>query len=227
MLTLASMLLLAQHRHGRHTMPHQLSGPQIVKRMQAAVRAASPVNGKLEIRESSGRISTVSFKAMYPQRYFISIPTAGVEKMEMHADGKNLYMYSAAQNKYSKFPITFQFMPNELVLIGYERAFSDMDIYNEIQKPVKGKFHGKPVYAIKLVTPESAGPSYDTFYIDTKTFLPLGFESSLDKPGKPHRDIDKGVYKNVVIHARLTKKDFMWSPPKGAKSFTTDLTDGH
>src|SRR5689334_6891011 len=86
------------------------------------------------------------------------------------------------------------FMPAELMLIGFESAFSNMNIYAEAKNVRATTFEKQKVYAVDVVTPEQAGPVKDTLYIDRKTYLPVGFV----------QDHDRTLYKDVVAKAKLT-----------------------
>lgn len=193
----------------------KLSGPDLIRKMQAAVRAASPVTGVLQATDYDKRVTWVHFKAMYPGRYEIKAAPDGF--MEFHGTGSAHYLYYPWQNSFLKTDQPFGMMPPYLFVKGFERAFGDENIYDGVQAPKLRKFNGKPAYGIALLTPEQAGPSYDVFYIDPKTYLPLGFDSALEKPTAKKRYITHHIYKNIITHAPLTEKDFDWTPPKGAK----------
>ena len=53
----------------------------------------------------------------------------------------------------------------------------------------------------------------DTIFVDAKTFLPLGFDEDDPSAG----GVDHSIYKNMKWHAKLTKADLDWQPPKDAK----------
>lgn len=189
-----------------------LTGPALIQKMRQAVRQACPIKATVERRYPGyPKMTTRStFQSMYPHRLSLSMGP-----MEIHWTGDAFYMYSAETKAYTKDSEPNFMMPPELMLLGFENSFSDKEIYSDIGKPKKTKFNGKDAYAVQAVTPEQAGPAYNTFYIDSKTFLPLGYDQALYKKSAVPDGMT--VYMNVVTHAKLTKKDFDWEPPKGSK----------
>lgn len=208
MVILVAALILSPTAYNRS----QLTGPQIIRKMNAAVRAGSPMTGMLETTGPRGQSATFTFQIMYP-RLFSGKMSFMNFKSEMHSTKNGLYSYQAGTNEYYKVPL----LPNfgNMGLYGLDSLFGDKENYTAANKVNKTTFNGHAAYAVAITTP-SFGENVargDTLFVDAKTFLPLGFDEDDPSAG----GIDHEVYKNMKWRAMLTKKDFDWTPPKGAK----------
>jgi len=190
-----------------------LTGPKIIAKMNAAVRAASPLTGTLETVGPAGQYVTLTFKAMYPRMYSDTMIFRDFIT-ETHLNKKGYFIYGHQTHSYTRLPdaqAATQGGP-----YGLDAIFGGKFPYAVADTVTSVKFHNRGAYAVAITTSPSNDihiAKGDTLYVDSKTFLPLGFDESDPSAG----GTDHSVYKNMVIHAKLKAKDFDWTPPKGVK----------
>lgn len=192
----------------------QLTGPQIIKKMNAAVRAGSPVTGMMETTGPRGQSATFTFQIMYPRLFSGKISFMNFQN-EVHWTKDAFYLYQAGTNEYFKIPQPPNMGMDNMGLYGLDSLFSDKENYTAANKVTKTTFNGHAAYAVAITSPSFAEnvARGDTLFVDATSFLPLGFDEDDPSAG----GIEHEVYKNMKWRAKLTKKDFAWTPPKGAK----------
>ena len=182
------------------------SGKELIKRMKAAVVDGAPLIGILTIKEPSVK-GRYEFKALKPG-YLSMIAYDGEHVvMEQHWLGKTFYTYTPDTRLCIKSNAENPFMPAELVLMGFEAAFSKADIYDSVGDARATMFEHHKVYGIQVNTAGTAGGESGEIFIDRTTYIPAGFIHG----------ILRGIYSDVVLNAKLTTRDFEWKPPEDAK----------
>jgi outer membrane lipoprotein-sorting protein len=192
-----------------------LSGPQIIKKMNAAVRAGSPVSGELTTSGPRGQETSYSFQIMYPGLFAGKMNLFGFHT-EIHINKTGYYNYMPGSNQYAKTSAPPEQGMLNMGLYGMDSLFGQTNTFAVAKNVTHIKFRGKDAYAIPITQSPSINISVargDTIFVDAKTFLPLGFDEDDPSAG----GTDHSVYKKLTLHAKLTKKDFDWHPPKGAK----------
>lgn len=204
MISLALIALFGQSQQMMQT-KGSLSGVDLIRKMKAAIHASLPLTGKVVSRNAGN--SFAEFKAFGPGYLSLVSHSEGRVVLEKHRYGKVFYDYVPDSGKCFKSDSENPFTPAELMLIGFESAFSSLDIYAEAKNARATTFDRRKVYAIDVVTPEQAGPIHDTIYLDRTTYLPVGFVQNRTR----------SIYEDVVVKANLSKADFDWRPPKSVE----------
>lgn len=158
----------------------------------------------------------MSFEIMYPSLFSGKASMMGVQT-EVHQNANDLYLYMVNSKAYVKSPKSAPGKMRNMGLFGFESLFGDVEPYQVSKKADSGMYLGKKAYAVAITVPGSIALNVvrrATIFVDTITFLPLGFDEDDPTAG----GVDHSVYKSLTPHAHLTKKDFDWTPPKGAKS---------
>ena len=193
----------------------QLTGPQIVEKMNAAVRAGSPITGTLVTNGPRGQKLSADFKVMYPRMYRSKISLESVTSEDYYGD-KGLYSYFKETNSYMHQSSLPNMGIDNMGLYGLDSMFGDKQNFKVADKVTTTTFQGKKAYIPTITQSPSISDIVargDTLFVDAKTFLPLGFDEDDPDAGR----VDHSIYQNLKTHAHLTKKDFVFVPPKGAK----------
>lgn len=190
--------------------PESLSASDLIAKMHSAVRAACPISGTLvDVQDGRKDPTVIRFKASYP--HLLSLVATGHIPFEMHwTPGTFCTYYPPPVAECVKESEPDPVQPPEIYMIGFESAYSDNNAYESFQGATTAVFAGKPVYEIHVETPGMGSPAQTTLYIDRKTFLPLGYDEVTERFGS-----SRDTYKNIIVHAKLTAKDFAWTPPRG------------
>ena len=193
----------------------QLTGPRIVKKMNAAVRAGSPIKGTLVTNGPRGQNVSADFKLMYPRLYRTKTSFGSVTTEDYYTD-KGVYSYFVETNSYMHQSSVPNMGIENMGLYGMDSIFGDKQNFKVADKVTTTTFQGKKAYVLTITQSPSISDIVargDTLFVDAKTFLPLGFDEDDPDAG----GVDHSIYQNLKIQAHLTKKDFVFVPPKGAK----------
>jgi hypothetical protein len=218
MLLFALSLLLAQGPKPRGVPVGADEGRKIIDKMRQAVRQAGPIT-VTQLMETRGLPSCVeTLRAMQPK---LATAQAGWvtkgevrQEWEFHWTGSHKFVYNIPAKRVQDGEAEDEKLEYEW--IGLESAFSDEDIYKNVQMPINAVFGGQNVYAINAI----AGGQDVTLYVDRSTYLPAGYTMLLRDalmPSGKRMDVSAvSTYKDLVLHAPLLPGDFAWIAPKGA-----------
>ena len=195
-------VLLTQTKNAKPVTP-KLTGPQVIDKMKAAVRAAVPITGTETIATGRGEVN-MNFKFMYPNMVYEAMDYGTNGTTEIHWSGGPIYSFFGAKGYRADDPPATG-KPIHLGLIGFEHGFSDNNLYRNIGSCREEKFQGKKAYAIEVILAMGKNPG-ETLHVDAKTFLPLGVDESVGEVKV------KVTYSDVKTHVPLKPADFMWVP---------------
>ena len=216
-----SLLVACTWPHGQR----HLTGKMIIRKMQDTVRREVPLSGTLQCISVPGG-ARIKFKTMGPRTLeIVSNPNRSIHEftVETHWSGNTFYLYYPQLKAYT---MTAEkpnpFATPYLVLIGFERAFCDEDLYSDVEPGRLSRFRGSEVYAVRTTTPEEAGGIKTTLYVDRRTFLPVGFRQQV--PGERYASV--WAYSGIRTKTKLTEKDFDWRPPHGSRRISYQVYAG-